>query len=191
MTYTDAKATCAKMGARVCGAVELDEDVAVTKCKIGRKRVWTSTECGDGKVLTQGATSKLLSTIAKQCVSVDRKLPFKCCADFKDFKEFSDFVVTVETGKDNKDSVVKASFSWPAYRKARVSYKIVEKTGKKKWITPKETKNINLDSQGQGVAELYNLRAGYQYAIRVTPIIQKRPVNKQSHVEKIFLRKNN
>jgi len=167
--YSAAEATCVQFGARVCSSQELQEDVGrAVSCKSDKKRVWTSSECGNGQHISQGATSKSIKAKAPQCTDKIRKLPFLCCADFKQGQEFSNFEASV-----TKNSAV-VEFNWPAYKYTEVSYKLPKQ---KKWATPTKV----LHNNGHASVEIDNLVAGSKYVVRIIPRIKKRLVRSQTH----------
>jgi hypothetical protein len=158
---------CDSFGTRVCTSADLQSDVGYgLGCD---ERVWTSTPCGDGKFVSQGATSSSLMLQSRQCSPTDSSLPFICCSDFKNGMEFSNYAVSVQ----KKSATLE--FDWPAYASVEVAFRIVGA----KTFQAKNVQRVAL-LEGHAQAELLGLSGGKNYEVRITPVALKSPVLTQA-----------
>lgn len=82
--FYSANALCKAAGARLCSSAELSNDEAVgTGCKYDDARVWSSTNCDDGKGrITQAGARKGLMADGVECTAVTARTgAVRCCAD--------------------------------------------------------------------------------------------------------------
>lgn len=86
VTYETARDTCSAFGARLCRTTELEADIAKDSgCGLDSMRVWTRTPCGYGtdfeEMMTAAGSSDVLDSTRAKCMSNDKLLGVRCCAD--------------------------------------------------------------------------------------------------------------
>lgn len=81
VTYDEATDTCRSVGARLCSAAELKDDVTKeTGCNyLDDVYVWTRRPCSDTSAIIATATG--VGGVSAQCVRATAKFSFRCCAD--------------------------------------------------------------------------------------------------------------
>eukprot|EP00045_Choanoeca_perplexa_P017655 m.261284 g.261284 ORF g.261284 m.261284 type:complete len:2833 (+) comp17596_c0_seq5:884-9382(+) len=80
MTYSQAEATCSKLGARLCTIYELRRGEATsTGCNVDATFAWSATECG--RCGNEAYSAYRVHPAGEQCVDHYKTAAVRCCAD--------------------------------------------------------------------------------------------------------------
>jgi len=83
VAFEEAENMCKLVGARLCSTQEISESsyaAESNECDVEKERVWTSSWCADGSVMTQAGSSEFHG-LPKECLFKQEKAMVKCCAD--------------------------------------------------------------------------------------------------------------
>lgn len=153
MPFSDAQKFCSALGARLCSSQELSDprftDTSSDECNIDGQRVWTSSWCADGEVISQASVAKFLSTVPKECSQQEEKIGLlRCCANGDEIGPRKTEEVAAVVSEKTCDQIPSFSTSPSAPNKAVCSTSLVL-TGKGKGkaqcsgdVTFKEAKQI-------------------------------------------------
>merc|ERR1711881_462859 len=82
ISYSEAHSECESIGARLCSAEELGDDVTRgTGCNLDKRFVWTKSACAGGGIFAALGSTKLVAAAVCEDQSDGRAHGLRCCAD--------------------------------------------------------------------------------------------------------------
>lgn len=172
LTFVKAIQFCEQVGARLCTADELSQDIGNDQvCGYASNRVWTASECPAGYFSQAGAFPSL-SSVPRNCTDVMALLPVVCCADQRRGEHFQKLQVM-----STRDAL-QLRWNWKAFPAAQLAYQKANTTGWVPW--PQGGKLIGMG--GDVFCAVQGLEPSTQYVFRITPFDTNNRVVWQSQV---------